>query len=510
MSDTHSLPFEFTTQSISEWLSQLDCSDVLLNSTELYKVLSTLKKEHKKIDPAALAIIMMRLTPVVVTLSACLQQAIVKHSQTRKVAKISVRILYHVAFLHAFLARKSEQKSDKALHLNYAVQILGLSFQHCALSYENPSAFLWQCLNECYELACNENLLEMPAKNAYADFRTLSTISLALRRILLFCLTNPYGFSQQDILSLFDFCTQHSALVNFVERGMSTNCVFYWNYGVRNNYTPVYVKSETLPASCVLFNVRALIRSEVKGSLTIDNADLLIAKLDHYKHVLEDTKFTLANPYVFVSGFKQVMEFFSKHVREQQIFAINTPRPKDLSFSTLELEMLQAHEMEVSVEHVSSSDIWSHHKETKEESKLKLEPMKLVQTAYDLFFIAETMDVKLVSGDILVCYDSNLKPVVCITRRVESKQQTGGGQASVIELRQGRASLLQQTEGVPKTLIQALLVENEATAELYLLPGDFKTGAVIKFEQIEVVLDRLLELSPKFMQYAVSVRKLSD
>ena len=118
MSNTISLPFQYTNKSISEWLSQLKSSDILLMSNELYKVLSTLKKEHKKIGSVSLSIVVMRLTPVVIYLSASLEKAIINHSQGHKVAQISIRNLFHLTFLHAQLAKKVDRNTDKVLHIN--------------------------------------------------------------------------------------------------------------------------------------------------------------------------------------------------------------------------------------------------------------------------------------------------------------------------------------------------------------------------------------------------------
>ena len=80
------------------------------------------------------------------------------------------------------------------------------------------------------------------------------------------------------------------------------------------------------------------------------------------------------------------------------------------------------------------------------------------------------MEVKLLTGDLLICYDSSLKLALGITHHVELKQQ-GAIQKSVVELCRGQVSLLQQTGPVAETKIQALLLEYEAKHELFLASG---------------------------------------
>ncbi len=56
--------------------------------------------------------------------------------------------------------------------------------------------------------------------------------------------------------------------------------------------------------------------------------------------------------------------------------------------------------------------------------------------------------------------------------------------------------------------LSALLLNHEGRYELFLAPGRYATGEVLQFDQLEVVLERLFELSPRFMRYVVSVRSV--
>ncbi len=506
MSSMMTLPFVYTNKSISDWLSQFPASEVLLMSNEVFKVLSTLKKHHVKIDPDSLAIAVKRLTPVVLHLSVTLRKAIMKHSQASKVAQLSIRTLYHLAFLHVYLARKVALKSEQVLHVNFAIQMIGIAFQHCALAYQRPSVVLWECLAGCYELANNANFLDMAVRHSIPECQALPTSSLALKRALLFWLANPYRLSQQDILTLFDFCTHNCSFVNLIESGMPSDRVFCWEYRTAIDYQPVYFCPDVLPDHCVLFDTYALINFENKQSLKIGAANLVMATFDQYHFLLENTKFTLSSAYVFVSRFDCVVDFFVKHVRHRQILTLNTPAPEDLTFSNLAM-VKEKKQNDYELEKVSSADIWSYQQQEVDENEvLKLEfgAMKLVQTSLSLYFVAETMAVKLCVGNIFICYDSAFKPAMGITRCVHQGRR-GTVKHSVVELCQGQVSLLQQSLMSVKTKLSALLLDNRGDKQLFVASAHYELGKALKFDQQEVTLERLIEVTPYFMRYQVVV-----
>ena len=505
MSNPFSLPFELTNQSVSDWLKQLKSSDVVLTSNEVYSVLSILKKEQENIDVASLALITLRITPVVMYLSGFLEQAILKYPQQRKIPQISIRILRHLAFLHLCLAQRLEQRDQRVLHLNYALQILGIAFKLSALSYERPSAVFWEYMEECYTLALANKLLDIDVAKPLADFQALTTISLALKRLLLFWVANPYRFSQADIQTFFNFCTLNSHLVKLVNPNLAVESVFCWDYSQSDGFQPVYPRPVRLPGKYILFHANDLLHSEQKKRLSIAGSELFLARLSHYKELIESTKFALAKTYVIASGFEQLTEFFARHVRNNEILRLNTPSPKELNFASLDLVQKKVKKKPV-LERVSSTDIWGGAEDSKEKVEVKFGAMKLVQTSQAHFYVAETLLVNLVEGDVFVAYDSSLKPVLGVSRRTDCGQQRGRLQKSVVQLIAGQVSVLSQSHLVVDR--SALLLTHESTFELFLDSGQYAVGSVLRFDQAEVTLERLLELSPKFMRYVVSVRGL--
>jgi len=504
MSNPFSLPFELTNQSVSDWLKQLKSSDVLLTSNEVYSVLSILKKEQESIDTASLHLITLRITPVVMYLSGFLEQAILKYSKQRKIPQISIRILRHLAFLHLCLAQRLEQRDQRVLHLNYALQILGIAFKLSALSYERPPAVLWEYMGECYTLAAVGKLLDTEVVKPLADFQALTTISLALKRLLLFWVANPYRFSQEDIQAFFSFCTLNSHLVKLVNPNLAVESVFCWDYSQSDGFQPVSPRPVRLPGKCVLFHANDLLHSEQKKRLSIVGSELFLARLNHYKELIENTKFALAKTYVIASGFDQLTEFFARHVRNNEILLLNTPSPKDLNFTSLDLVQDKV-KKKPKMERISATDIWGGEEDEKEKVVVKFGAMKLVKTSQAHFYVAENLLVNLVEGDVFVTYDSSLKPVLGVSRRTDCGQRSRV-QKSVVQLLVGQVLVLSQSHIVVGK--SALLLTHETTSELFLDSGQYLVGSVLRFDQAEVTLGQLLELSPKFMRYAVSVRKL--
>lgn len=501
MINPFSLPFQLNNDSISAWLGQFKSSDVLLTSKAIYKVLAILQREHKVIDPADLKLAVLRLTPVVMYLSGFLEKVILKQSIPHSAAEMSQLILNHLAFLQLQLARQANDKHHKAVHLNAAVQITGLAFQSCALSYEQPSGSLWETMRCCYQIALTNDLLNVAVKKSLPAFQDLPTIALALKRVLLFCLASPYHFSQSEIQALFDFCTQNSHLVSFVEPDAPMMAhVFCWDYGDSDSFNPVSARPVTLPEKHLLFHAYALLHSEQKSEVSLNAGLPFISYFNYYKELLEGAQFALSKNYVFVSGCEQIFEFFAQHVRDDKISTVNAPPTvKELNFSSLALVEEQLKQKPV-LEKVTSMDIWQYPEEV--DISLKFGAMKLSPSSQALFSVADVMSLKLAVGELFLSYDASSKLVLGISHCVDVSAHRAA-QKAVVELCQGKVSAL--VHAFVKT--RALLVEHKSGDQLFLMSRKYPLGSVLKFEGFDVVLDKVLDLSSAFIRYAVSVRK---
>ncbi|NOQ63004.1 MAG: hypothetical protein GQ582_00650 [Methyloprofundus sp.] len=475
-------------------------------SNEVYKLLSTLKKEHQNIDAAALALVITELTPAIIDLSELLEKIFISFAKGAKVGKVNIRILFYLAFLHVELAKRLASQHDKVLHANYAMQLIGLLTKNCALSYERLPEGLYACASECYHLAMLEGILKDSVQDPLEKFQTLDTFSLALKRWLLFYVMNPYQFNQQDIISLFDFCSENSALLHIIESmtpDLVGEQVFCWDYKQEGSYQPIFLTQKEFIDDSVLFTTNALVNFDTKQELRIESPDLLMAILSQFKLLLDSSRFSEFEAYIFVSGFSSIVSFFNKHTYQGRIVRLNSPTPKTLNFSSV-MNVSDHRSLEEEKEMVSAADIWDHKKEERLKQGLVFGVMKLVNVDLMSFYVAESMSIELSAADLFVCYAEDLSIELGIVRRVRGSGK-GAIQKSVVELCSGELTLLKQVDN--ETGGVALLLKQESSYEVFLKPGQYRVETRLVFDQVQITLERLVEISENFTRYVVSVKR---
>ena len=245
------------------------------------------------------------------------------------------------------------------------------------------------------------------------------------------------------------------------------------------------------------------------SSLNINNSNQFIARLDQHKMLFETTKFSLSTPYVFVCSLEYIIDFFTKHVHKKRVLTINTPTPKDLNFSTLELVKDKDSPSHSLVDQISSTDIWRDTNNMNKSLALIFGAMKMVKTSLASHYKTETRVAQLISNDLFVCFGKDLTPILGIARRVELEfNQSGDLQNSIVELYPGSVTLLHRN-GLSNKLSALLLDEQPGGKnQLFLIASKYEVGAVLRFEHVEIILERLLELSSHFMHYEVSIRTI--
>lgn len=499
MANPFSLPFQFNNKSISEWLSHFKSAGVVVAGQEIKAVLTILEREHSKIEVPALQLVLVRLTPAVLYLESFLQKMLIAKPQQIKTAQMSCHILQCLAFLHVHLAKQVSTQTQKVMHANYGMQITGIALQHYALRYERPSKALWEYMSECYQLALHSNLLDVPVAKPLPELSVVVTVALALKRNLLFCIASPYRFKRQQIQQLFLFCTQHSQQVDFVRPGSSIKQVFCWDYQAVDCFQPVYARPAQPPEKHVLFHAYDLLQAE---RALDNNNEQLTRYFSYYEALLAGSKFSLSKPHVFVSGFAQVFEFFERHVRDYGLSTANPPpSPRNLNFTNLDLTYDKPPKKK-GLQRVDASEIWDLSQEDIERIQLQFGAIKLVSTEQPSFFVAEAMQVKLQVGDVFLAYDTKLQPKLGVVHCIDVRLK-GTIQKSVVEMCAGKVSVLSQAESPINQ--RALLLEHDRGAELFLTEGKYVLGTVLQFDEKKVILEKVLNLSPKYMRYIVRV-----
>jgi len=513
-----SLPFEFNNASISDWLRQLNTSDAVLSGQEILKVLRVLKKNIDDIEYSSLELVVERLTPVVVYTCGFLEKffynkAINYNLQQYKVAQLSVFLSRYLAYFHVHQALLSTEQANKSLHANYAAQLIGDAFYHSALSYDKPSKSLWLMLGEVYQIALDNNLLGLTVNNPLPHFDKIS-IESALKRTILFKISNCYKFNHKEIKQYFDFCTTNNHLVKFNQVNKENNQGYCWEYTsgdapfcvTENVHVQESSLLEIVAAGQVTpkltFDIEPLL-SAIKClnvKLPVDESLGLVEHLSNYQAV-NKSDFSLPKQYVFLFGFEQIIEFVSKLSSSNLFTTFSPPGVEDLNFSSLNLT--PTHVKKPSQKNVTDADIWGEDKSKVEKIKLKYGAQKAYQASIPSLLVVEWMKVETFFNGLLLIYGKDKKPILAVVRRSETKSGKGGSQKGVIELLEGDLSIVEILNREEKKM--GLFLKQNNGYEIILSADErYSIGSVLTLNQGNVILVRVVEDSSFFVRYGVS------
>ena len=522
-----SLPFDFNNASISSWLSQLNSTDVVSVGHEVFKVVNILKKEVDDVNRESLELIVERLTPVVIHTSGFLEKVFFGKSdnltgQQRKIAQLNTLLLRYLAFLHVYLAEHTTDLENKNLHANYGVQLIGFALYSSALSYEKPAFSLWNMAGDIYKTALTDDILEDTIKKPLAVFDKLPTINSVLKRNLLFSIGINYNFNHQQIKYYFDFCSLHRELVVLDRLSIKNSPGYCWEYASGQKPFPVTSKSDDQSISKLeiaatgivmqpklYFNVEPLLSAFDHSVVDVpfDESVGFVEHLSNYQ-AINESNFSLPRHYVFLFGFDQIIEYLSRLVRENSLSTFKAPSVDELNFSSLDLmptQQKKSHKID------DISDIWGDDKSELENIELMFGPQKTYQTKLSGFLSVEWMKVEASFNGLILMYGKDMKSSIAVVRRLE---KGGGGsnvkngvinvQKGVIEVLKGSVSVVDLINGVEQR--KAVLLTQDDTYEMILAVDRYVTGSVLKLKQGEAVLDRMLEFTPFFVRYAVSLK----
>ncbi|MCK5479344.1 MAG: hypothetical protein KAI44_10525, partial [Methylococcales bacterium] len=229
--------------------------------------------------------------------------------------------------------------------------------------------------------------------------------------------------------------------------------------------------------------------------------------LSNYQAINESI-FSLPRHYVFLFGFEQIIEFLSRLVRNNSLSTFKAPSVDELNFSSLNLTPTQ---QKKSYKIDDISDIWGDDKSELENIELMFGAQKTYQTKLSGFLSVEWMKVEASFNGLILMYGKDMKSSIAVVRKLE---KGGGGsnfkngvinvQKGVIEVLKGSVSVVDLINGVEQR--KAVLLTQDDTYEMILAVDRYVTGSVLKLKQGEAVLDRMLEFTPFFVRYAVSLK----
>lgn len=485
------LPFELNRSSVKHWFSELNSPDALTVGSEVLRALSLLVKQSESLDSRGLAEVVDIFDPVVVKIVEFLERIIVQKPELHKAARLSSHLLLYLAQLHNCLAGSGA--GEKALHANYALQMLGWCGFHRALTHERLPGSFWQDMGQAY-LHAQAVGLDTLVTSALPAFQPLNSGAKALKRNLLFSICNPYRFDHEEIQALFAFCAQEQALVTLHEHQSG----FFWDY--QRAKPPEALVSKPDGLKVLTFHVEALTKAvlNTRVRLPVTYGTALLNTLTHYQQLIHVTERVLPKYYAVVSGYEQSAVFLNKHIRDGLVSLINTPKPETI-LEYFELAVDPEPEKQV-FSRISNDEIWGRPKK-QEKMELQYGAIKTFKTGLPAVYLAEYLKSPVEGNNLLILYGQSLRPLLAIARPIEQVKKSLY-QSVLLELVSESPFAVTVADSSSDEVF--IMTSHEGHYQCYI-PGSkrFYLGTEIALTQGRLVLLRLLEETAQYLRYQV-------
>lgn len=484
-------------EALAHWLEGLEQLEDIAAANQLYAFLSQLKKQPGLFDAHVCLAGLTALPYRVHTLAKGLEKLHLKNPQQPKIAQLNTALLRQSAWLLTQCAQVASSTTQCTAWFNHALYFQGLAHYTSVLAYQRPSGSLWRDMGQTYQRALQADVVDSPLEPDTVLDARLNTLHKTLKRTLLFTISNPYRLSVTEIQKWFDFCAEIQPTLQWQSATDKTTEGWIWHYD--NEQLPIPWQADDNLKNSLRFHSDELHKAHRLGQINwpLQNPAILLHTLNHYKDIANSTAMALPSHHVFISETERVMTFFQKHIREGLVWTMNSPSPVDLNFSSLELhqESTSAHR----VERVSRDAIWGDGKKDDVLSLHEFGAMKAYKTDAPGFFVTESIRAPLHHQDLLALYGKELMPSLAIVRRLEYSPNKNV-QKALIQVLPGKVTpVILQEEGSGI----ALLLNHQEEMQCFVLPQRLDTKRVLKTQQCQLVLNKVMEVTVSFMRFAV-------
>ncbi|WP_374090199.1 hypothetical protein [Methylomicrobium lacus] len=216
MQESQALPFELTSDSVSDWLLALDRLFLTERINSLNGVLSALA--NAPIEKNTLFLILDRLTESVLLLSKLLEQhaerADYAPDKAGKWMTAALQLPKKLGFAFAKLAKHASLPDTQKVVCAYrALQLLSLVNKRSTLFHEAQDLGVWKKFAELYLLAETQNWLTLAVDDRVSGLMPQPTIDGAVKHALLFHGCHPYHYRASDIADIFAATAELAACV---------------------------------------------------------------------------------------------------------------------------------------------------------------------------------------------------------------------------------------------------------------------------------------------------------
>ncbi|MGJ0486545.1 MAG: hypothetical protein ACR65R_18700 [Methylomicrobium sp.] len=206
MQKLHTLPFELTADSVSDWLLSLD----RLLPSEKANLLNGVLNElvTTPIDKRTVFLMLDKLTACVLLLSNLLehnaQRPDYSPDKARKWMTAAIQLPKKLSFAYAQLAKDNAVPDTQQIVCAYrAMLILCLLHKRSTLFYEAQDLTIWKKFAELYLLAEEKQWLALKLEDRIAGTINYPTIDTLTKHALLFHASHPYRYETSAISGIF-------------------------------------------------------------------------------------------------------------------------------------------------------------------------------------------------------------------------------------------------------------------------------------------------------------------
>jgi len=502
---TSKLPFDLSPESISIWLHSLSEKNSVNSAVELNSVAKLLRRnkaEAKKILDCLILLI-----PSTLHISNTLESLLLADSNTKKPAvkiiRLNIQLLRNISLVFCSICNQSDlSDNEKNLAIYTALQLFGYSQRFSALFHQTPSSTLWKEMGEIYNLAIKNNSTQQEINHKVKSFKNLTTIESALKRNILFNISSPYQYSENDIIELFLISDQLADKLELNPSYSSSINTFHWNPRSKEGPSSINHTQQTKEFYITINS------SELVGFMQSNNfnckldQDALTSLLDHlsgYQSTINAPIPSAPTISHIITGFNNITEHLIKVNKLKKIQQLSAESPIEQSIESLSLESIPFEKNTLN-NNQKNTYLMSNHSLLSE-----TKTVKTLKVNNDKYMIAETSFINCSIGDLCVLCSANLSHTLGIIRQIRVTNTT-----KTLHI------LIEKVKGTPSTQLSSSTTQTEEGSQIILTqeaniqkdlfhsPCKLATGTRLTCASGDnFTLDKLIDYTPFFNRYQI-------
>ncbi len=497
------LPFEFSEQSIADWLLTLSKLSSVNSANNLNKAIQRLRKT--KYNPKKVLEALIQLMPTIFFISNDIETSLLseianpKEKASRKIEKLNIQLLRNLSLAFSVLAENESLTAEQKQQAIYiALQLIGFTQRIAAVFHEFPSSTLWEKTAELYTLAQKTSITSEEIELKIIAFKGSATIASVLKRNLLFSISVSYQFTSRQIQELFIISEQQSQLIKLNPQN-PTRISFVWN--LENGHPPflcdIHSGHENTSMIIGLTAFISFIQSEDFSSEQINGQILsqLINEISGFKSIIHSTRPASFTVNSLIESYADIIEYLNKIDKLNKIQQVSSQLPSVSPPSKLFLQPMEfeKNHLDSIPEPVPSSSNF--------EIPKNAQTVKTLKTKYKQYVIAISNISDYSIGNLILLCKSNAESELGVIRQINFIENSNSSQL-----------LIEKFEGKPSAHLvysptltdeQVIMIHKKSSSPQIFIPlSKLSNGTSIGLANEQTLaLDKLNDCSPFFMHY---------